>query len=59
MAKSSITISVTEMRPYRRLVDFLQDVDRYADENVDLELQDMVEDCRNDLRRIVAGDEDE
>lgn len=47
----TLTFSLTQTRHFRRLVDFLSDVERIADERCDLELREAVEACRDDLLR--------
>lgn len=49
MPQSHVTISMTEIPHFARLVRFLTDVDDYAHREVDLELKDLVEDCRAEL----------
>lgn len=47
-----VTISVTELPHFERIIQFICDVDDYAHREVDLELQGIVEDCRSDLLTI-------
>jgi len=49
MARTDITVSVTETRQYRRLVQFLMDVESLASVNADDELREIVNECRVDL----------
>ena len=50
----SITMkfTMTEVPHFRRLVDFLAEVERHADEECDVALKDLVEECREDLLRV-------
>lgn len=43
------SVSLTETVQFRRLVDFLGDVQAHASETDDYELLAMVEECRTDL----------
>lgn len=47
-----VHISVTEMAHFERLVQFLEAADDYAHREVDLGLKELVEDCREDLRKL-------
>lgn len=44
-----ITMSLTELPQFRRLVDFAQAVERHADEECDVALQALVYDLHDDL----------
>lgn len=46
MARATGTITVTEIPQFRRLVQFLEDMDSLGRVNADEEIQGMVEDCR-------------
>lgn len=46
-----VEITATEMPHFRRLVEFVEQVEQLADERCDLELQDLVEAVRDDLLR--------
>lgn len=52
MAHATINFSVTEMPHFRRLVNFMVDVEQLADERCDLELHDLVEEARDDLLQM-------
>jgi hypothetical protein len=58
MARARVRISVTEMPHFRRLVDFVADVDRHADDQCDVALQEIVREVRIDLLRLMVGEED-
>ena len=47
-----INVSFTELAAFRRLVAFLEDVERYADDECDLTLKGLVDDARDDLLRL-------
>lgn len=51
MASVECKVSLTETEPFRRLVTFVEEVERYADEECDLALKDLVESVREDLLR--------
>lgn len=57
MPKASITYSVTmtETWHFRRLVDFLVDVETHARENDDYALLSIVDEVQDDLRKRQAG----
>jgi hypothetical protein len=44
-------VSVTEVPQFRRLVEFLEAVENVGRINADDELQELVEECREDLLR--------
>lgn len=45
----TVNFSLTETRQFRRLVDFLVDMDSLARINADDEIRDLVDKCRADL----------
>lgn len=49
MARHKIKLSVTEMPHFRRLIEFVADVERHADEQHDLALGEVVRSLRIDL----------
>lgn len=52
MRAAKVHVSLTETDAFRRLVSLLEDVEHHADEQCDLALKDIVEDCRDDLARL-------
>jgi hypothetical protein len=55
MPRTEVTISATEVPQFERLVRFLEDVAGYAELETDLELRQLVEDCRSDLLEHKRG----
>jgi hypothetical protein len=53
----NVTVTMTDLGTFRRLVSFLEDVENLADDRIDVELQDMVRTTREDLARIVEGND--
>lgn len=47
-----INLSFTEFTTFRRLVTFLEHVERYADEQCDIALKALVDEARDDLLRL-------
>jgi hypothetical protein len=58
MKEARIRISTTEMPHFRRLVAFVEEVDRHAGEECDLALQDLVRTVRVDLLHLMRGDDE-
>lgn len=54
---AKVTISATELPQYRRLVEFLEEVEEFAELGEYPVLVAMVEQCRGDLARRQLGDE--
>lgn len=50
-----VKVSLTDTKAFRRLVDFVYDVERLADDRVDLELRELVDALREDLAEM-GGD---
>lgn len=49
MATARLTLSLTEMAQFRRLVEFLAETMNYAEEQNDDDLRELVNNCANDL----------
>jgi hypothetical protein len=47
-------LSVTEMPHFRRLVEFVEEVERHADEECDLALKEIVRLLRSDLLHLMV-----
>jgi hypothetical protein len=54
MARHTIKLSVTEMPHFRRLIEFVADVERHADEQCDLALGETVRSLRIDLLQLMV-----
>ena len=52
MARQSLAITLTETGEFRRLVTMLEDVERHADDECDVALQEIARDCRTDLAEL-------
>jgi len=52
MASVDLNVSLTELGPYRRLVDFLEEAELLAEETGDVELDELVRNCRVDLLEL-------
>lgn len=55
---SQVTISVTQLTQYRRLVDFLGEVSDHAHSAVDLELKELVDRALADLLEMRAAEDE-
>lgn len=56
MPVARVAISLTETVAFRRLVDFVEQVEEHADEQCDIALSTLVDDCRQDLLDEMSGD---
>lgn len=51
MARTDISVSLTELEPFRTLVDFARAVEEHADEVCDIALRGLVHEPYDDLRK--------
>lgn len=49
-----VEISMTELPAFRRLVTFLEEAEAHADEQCDIALKELVDDCREDLLHEIS-----
>ena len=54
MPSARLTISITDLPPFRRLVEFVEQVDAHANAEDDFALRSLVDGCWDDLLAMVS-----
>lgn len=54
MRTAKVSLSLTETDAFRRLVTLLEQVETHADEQCDIALKGLAEDCRSDLAELAG-----
>ena len=58
MPATMVAVPITDTVQHKRLIEFASDVNRLADQRVDLDLRDLIDRLHADLRDLKEHDDD-